>query len=280
MTLPNFLVIGAQKAGTTWLASQLWHHPDVFMLRPEIHFFDRASNYEKGPGWYERHFEAARGKRAIGEKSPEYMWVGGKGPGHLASVHRNVHATMPDARLIAILRNPVERAISQLNHLIRVQHVAPLERIDDLLVGGRQHLVADSGVLDRGRYVHQLAAYRELFDPRQMLVLIYEEDVREQPREGLAKVCHFLGIDPSFEFPTLKERLNAADRCRLRLVLDYYVPGARRCTAPLDRWLKPWKGAPSQAATRELYGLYAEDNARLFELLGRETPASWTLARH
>jgi hypothetical protein len=110
-----------------------------------------------------------------------------------------------------------------------------------------------------------------------MLVLIYEEDVRERPREGLSKVCRFLGVNPSFEFPTLTERLNVADRCRLRLVLDYYVPGARKVTSPLDRWFKPWKGVPSDAAVRQLYELYAEDNARLFDLLGRDPPVSWSL---
>ena len=159
MTLPTFLIIGTQKGGTTWLASQLWHHPDVFQLRREVHYFDRAVNHAKGLGWYERHFDSARGQRAIGEKTPEYLWVGGHGSGHLPAVHEHVHAALPHARLIAILRNPVERAISQLNHLVRVQHVSPFERIDDLFIGSRQHLVADSGLLDRGRYVHQLRAY-------------------------------------------------------------------------------------------------------------------------
>ncbi|MGH7629885.1 MAG: sulfotransferase family protein, partial [Gemmatimonadales bacterium] len=190
MALPNFLIIiGAQKAGTTWLAYQLRQHPDVFMPSREVHFFDSAGNFEKGLAWYEGHFEDARGKRVIGEKTPEYCWVGGRGPGHLPEVHRNIHAALPEVRLIMILRNPVDRAVSHLTHLIRAGQVGPLERVDDLLVGRRRQLVTDIGVIDRGRYVYQIAAFRELFDPRQLLVLVYEEDgsraAPDGPREGL-----------------------------------------------------------------------------------------------
>lgn len=275
MTLPNFLIIGAQKAGTTWLAYRLRQHPDVFMPPREVHFFDNAGNFEKGLAWYESHFEDARGKRVIGEKTPEYSWVGGRGPGHLPEVHRNIHAVLPEVRLIMVLRNPVDRAISHLTHLIRAGQLGPMERVDDLLVGRRRQLVTDIGVIDRGRYVNQIAAFRELFDPRQMLILVHEEDVEAQPRVGLAKVCRFLGIDSSIPVPTLDRKRNAADRTRLRLILDYYVPPLRPQTWRLDRWLKPWKGSPSENAMRELYRIYAEDNARLFELLGRKAPASW-----
>lgn len=175
-----------------------------------------------------------------------------------------------------IVRDPVDRAISHLTHLIRAGQIGPLERIDDLLVGPRRHLVSDIGVIDRGRYVHQIAAFRELFDPRQMLVLVYEEDVVAQPQTGLAKVCRFLGIDSSIPVPALDRKRNAADRTRLRLLLDYYVPPLRPFTWRLDRWFEPWKGAPSENATRELYRIFAEDNAKLFALLGRAAPPSWS----
>jgi len=276
MTLPNFLIIGAQKSGTTWLAYQLRQHAEVFMPPREVHFFDVASNFEKGLAWYESHFEDAGSRPAIGEKTPEYMWVGGRGPGHLPTVHRNIHAALPEARLVMILRNPVDRAISHVNHLIRAGQLGPMERIDDLLVGRRRHLVADIGVIDRGRYVDQIAAFRELFDPRRMLILIYEEDVVSHPGEGLAKVAQFLGIESTSPVLPLTRRRNAADRTRARLLLDYYVPWLRPHSWRLDRWFKPWKGYPGEAAIRELHGIYAADNARLFELLGREPPTSWS----
>ena len=276
MTLPDFLIIGAQKAGTTWLAYQLRQHPDVFMPPREVHFFDNANNFVKGLGWYERHFDDASGKRAIGEKTPEYSWVGGRGPNHLPDVHRNVHAVLPDARLILVLRDPVDRAISHLTHLIRAGQVGPLARIDDLLVGPKRHLVADIGLIDRGRYADQISAYRELYDTPQMLILIYEEDVVAQPMRGLATTCRFLGIDTPASVPALDRKRNAADRTRLRLLLDYYVPPLRPFTWRLDRFLTPWRGSPSRQATDELYRLYADDNARLFEMLGRPVPPSWS----
>ncbi len=275
MALPNFLIIGAQKSGTTWLAYRLRQHPDAWMPPREVHFFDNASNLAKGLAWYESHFAAASDRPAIGEKTPEYSWVGGRGPGHLPDVHRHIHAALPDVRLILILRNPVERAISHVNHLIRAGQLAPTERIDDLLVGRRRERVADIGVIDRGRYAHQIAAFRELFDARQMLVLVYEEDVVASPGDGLAKVSRFLGIASPGPVPASDRRRNSAARTRVSLVLDYYVPLLRAHSWRLDRWFKPWKGSPSESAMRELYRVYAEDNARLFELLGREAPPSW-----
>ena len=77
--LPNLLIIGAQKCGTTWLARMLGQHPDVFMAEEEIHFFDRAHNFARGTAWYESHFAAAAGQSAVGEKTPDYLWAEGRG---------------------------------------------------------------------------------------------------------------------------------------------------------------------------------------------------------
>lgn len=103
--LPNFLIVGAARAGTTSLYYYLKQHPDVFMSpKKEIDFFDVDKNFEKGLDWYERYFEGYTGQKAIGEASPLYMY--------LEKVPKRIAKVIPDVKLIFILRNPVDRAYS------------------------------------------------------------------------------------------------------------------------------------------------------------------------
>lgn len=268
MTLPSFLIIGAQKAGTSWFADKLRQHPDVYMPARELHYFDKDSNFRRGLSWYESHFAEAKGQRALGEKTPDYLWANGNGvEGHLSDVHWNVHRVLPEAKLIAILRNPVDRAISATNHLIRSGRVSPLHSIDDILVGKKRYLVEGHGVIDKGRYYRQIKAYLECFKRRQLLVLVFEEDVVRDPAAGLIKVCRFLEIDPSFPFRQLAEKHNAPRRSKLRLVIDHYLPILRPHSSRIDRYLPAWKGRPSVSVLRKMRALYAAENEELFDLL-------------
>ena len=100
---PNFLVIGAQRAGTTWLYECLREHPEIFLPETkELHYFDL--NHEKGDEWYFRHFEGAS-EKAIGEITPNYYQY----PGAI----EKAHVLLPEAKFIFILREPKARAISQ-----------------------------------------------------------------------------------------------------------------------------------------------------------------------
>ena len=107
-TLPNFLVIGAGKSGTTSLAAYLDAHPDVFMAhQKEVRFFDRY--WHEGVDWYAAKFAAAAGKAAVGEASPSYL--------QSAEAPARTAQTIPGAKLIALLRNPVDRAYSAWTNL-------------------------------------------------------------------------------------------------------------------------------------------------------------------
>ncbi|MGH7896506.1 MAG: sulfotransferase domain-containing protein [Candidatus Binatia bacterium] len=270
MRLPNFLIIGAQKSGTTWLGDMLREHPEVFVAPREIHFFDKGYNYARGLEWYGRHFAAAQNAKAIGEKTPDYFWPNGKPTdGHLPEVHRLLHAALPDARLIVILRDPVERAVSAARHLIMDGWVSPLVALDDLLVGRARSRAEEHGVIDYGYYARHLEAYLALFPRDRILVLIYEEDVIADPRSGLGKACEFLGVRRDFEFRGLQQRRNALRRSRPRLLVDYYVPILRRLSAPLDRAFPLARYDPSETTRRRLRDLYRPENERLYELLGR-----------
>lgn len=244
----------------------------------EVHFFDKGYNYEKGPSWYRQFFNGVQGETAIGEKTPDYYWTNREGAeGHLPHVHRNIYDLLPDARLILVLRNPVDRAISAVNHLVRTRRVSPQYSIDDLLVGEHRHLVEDHGVIDYGRYHQHIQAYLTCFDPEQLLILIFEEDIVESPRKGLNTVSSFLDIDPSFRFTGLHTRSNSPSVSKTGLYLRYYLPVLTPLIKGLDKYLfqSDYKMHPTQKTVRTLYEIYREDNEDLFHFLGRRIP-SWS----
>jgi len=275
VVLPNFLIAGAQKAGTSWLREKLRQHPAVFMPRGEIHYFDRSTNYALGIDWYSSHFSAVTTETAIGEKSPEYMWANGSGrDSHLPNVHRNIHSALPDVKLIFSLRNPVERAISAVNHHIRRGRVHPFCPIDQLLLGSKKHLLEGRGILQKGYYAQLLEAFFELFDRQQVLILIFEEDIVQDPALGLRKACRFLDVDPSFEFTALDQRNNRYRASTLRLLVNYYLPSLSERFRRIDHHFPQRKPSrPSEGTIRALYDLYAPENERLFSLLGRRIPS-------
>ncbi len=275
--LPDFLIIGAQKAGTTSLAKNLARHPDIHMPADEIHYFDKDFNFRKGVEWYENHFTGAKQGQAIGEKTPDYLWANGNGvEGHLPFVHKNIYNTLPEARLIVILRNPVERAISAVNHIIRSGRISPLHNIDDLLTGKKKHLVEGHGVIDKGRYYNQLKAYCEYFDLKQILVLFFEDEVEQNPALGLRHVCDFLNINPDIEFADKYSKFNEFGSSRLGLVIKYYLPFMKLLSKVLNLFFPSPKARPNQETVSKLYEIYRDQNEKLFDLLQRK-PASWTM---
>ncbi|MDP6776795.1 MAG: sulfotransferase [Candidatus Latescibacteria bacterium] len=274
--LPNLLIIGAQKCGTTWLARMLGQHPDVFMAEEEIHFFDKAHNFARGTAWYESHFAAAAGQSAVGEKTPDYLWAEGRGAeGHLPQVHRNLHACLPHARLVVVLRDPVARAISAAKHLIQTGRVSPLVRIDDLLAGDLASIAERHGVFGQGNYHGLLSAYCDLFDRDQILVLILEEDLAPDPAVGLGRVCEFLGIDSGWTFEGMDERVNSFSSSRVQLVANYWLPFLSPVWNRLGRLLPVARYVPGAGTLEQLYARYAQENEGLSDLLERPLPNSW-----
>lgn len=279
MPLPNFLIIGAQKSGTTWLMQRLRQHPDVYMPTEEIHYFDKEYNYKKGVSWYRRFFQEVQDEAAIGEKTPDYYWTNREGAeGHLPHVHQNIHDLLPEARLLLVLRNPVDRAVSAVNHLVRTGRVSPRYSIDELLVGDQKHLVEDHGVIDYGRYYQHIQTYLTCFDPSQLLILIFEEDIVEAPHEGLSKVTSFLEVDPSFPFTGVNTRNNPSSLSKAGLYLQYYLPVFRPLIRGIDKYVtrSTDKRRPTERTLRRLHEIYREENEKLFRFLGRRI-SSWSL---
>lgn len=297
MTLPNFLIIGAQKAGTTWLAQILRQHPDVFVPQSEVHFFNLKANFSRGLGWYERHFENAKPGQIVGEKTPNYLWIASEAENrkagrkqHRANIHQSIHQYLPDAKLIVVVRDPIKRSLSAINHYRRQGEMSPLWSIDELLAGKRKTISERYGVFDMGRYYYQLQKYYQYFDPSQILTVVFEEEITIDPDVCLKRVCQFLEIDDSCAFKHMRSKSNAFVNRRVgTALLTHSWP-----TQPLFTWAgrqhpgiinridslplmgrRMKKQVPSDRTLTQLYNRYAEDNQQLFDLLGHRI-AQWS----
>jgi hypothetical protein len=251
--LPDWLVIGAQKAGTTSLYYYLVEHPDIApAFAEEVHFFDQ--HWADGLDWYRANFPLAvqrplrklRGLGCVvGEATPYYLF-------HPA-VPERVRATVPDARLVVLLRNPIDRAYSQYQHGVRRGREtlsfeaaidAERERLGDEESRLRRDPAAVSAAhqhfsyIARGHYEEQLRAWHRHFPVEQIYVESAEAFQRETGRV-FAEIVAFLGLRAwtPREFP----RHNA------------------------------WRYPPMAEATRtRLEAYFRPHNEKLYELLGRD----------
>lgn len=196
MALPNFLICGTQKGGTTALYHYLREHPEIFMPKvKEVHFFDL--NWQRGLKWYEGYFEGVKNAKAIGEASPFYMY--------LEEVPKRIYEVLPDVKLIFILREPVSRAYSHYWHEVRLGYESLTfeeaikmeeERLSTKDIFYRQQY----SYKDRGKYVTQLRRYRKYFSDEQMLILLKEE-LKKDPQKVMKEVFEFLGVNLEFKSP-------------------------------------------------------------------------------
>ena len=206
--LPDFLGIGTQKGGTTYLHGLLQQHPQVFLAHPkELHYF--SLHHQRGLDWYGRHFEAAAPDQRCGEVTPYYLF-------HPLAAER-IAAALPDVKLIVLLRDPVERALSQYFHSKRLG-LEPLEL--EAAFAAEAHRLADADAdlkrgeshrshqqhsyLSRSRYEQQLPCFEALF-PSEQLQVLCSEDFFERPQQLWERVLAFLGLD-EFPLPALGTR--------------------------------------------------------------------------
>lgn len=176
MPLPNFLYIGPDKAGSSWLHEALILHPEVYLSpAKDLYFFDRY--YSRGHDWYAAQFKGA---------GPEHKVVGEICQDYLASPEatQRIAETLPDCRLMVTVRDPVDRAFSSWLYARRFG-IMPDSFADAL----RQI----PELLGHGRYGEQLRRYRELFPSERIHVAVFD-DLGEDPQTFLDQVTGFLGI--------------------------------------------------------------------------------------
>lgn len=293
MTLPNFLLIGAAKAGTSSIHNYLKQHPDIFLSptkEPRFFAFDARETKQDRPWdhlWadrlvvtidaYERLFDDVSGERAIGESSTIYL-----ASQHAAS---RIKHHVPNAKLIASLRNPIDRAYSHYQ-MCRDLGLEPLGTFEEAISAEESRstpgLIQPWNYLRRGLYFHQLRGYLEHLDRDQLKIVLFE-DLNRDPDDMLADFCSFLGVDDSFEFDTSKQS-NVARQYRSRRIgrmissanrAKRFVPPrlrgqARGVFRGLERLNQGSRAPMKQQTRRALAEHYAEDVASLETILDRD----------
>jgi hypothetical protein len=216
--LPDYIIIGAQRAGTTSLHRHLLKHPNVaraLLGLKGMHYF--STNYSRGFSWYRSHFptnaakarfEAANGSPlVVGEGSPYYIF-------HPVALER-MREALPDTKVIVMLRDPIARAYSHYQHMLfeGLERVPTFEEAlaleTERLEGEVARIVADPryrsfhhqhhSYLTRGDYAGQIEKLWSLF-PKEQTLILRSEDFLKDAASGLKEVVDFLGLPP-FEFP-------------------------------------------------------------------------------
>ncbi len=262
---PTFLVIGAQKGGTTALYRYLREHPAALCATPkEVHYFN--VEYQRGPGWYLAHFPLATRGAAVRRRLGVHPAVGEVTPAYLfhPRVPERVYAFDPGLKLISVLRDPVERAYSQYQMQLRGgtetrSFEYALEREEEEWPRELERLLADPAYISptglqrsyvaRGRYAEQLERWLRFF-PREQLLILTSDDLLDDPAETMAVVAAFLGI-PAWQAETYPlrsvneyEPMVAEIRDRLASTFE---PHTRRLEELLGRqlpWTRPAVPAP------------------------------------
>lgn len=292
LALPNFILVGAPKSGTSSLYQYLKQHPDVFMCEPkEPYFFVPAEEKEKwfalglkpviGDENYAALFDGRTSEKAVGEASAPYLFT--------AKTPELISKRIPDVKLVAVLRNPIERAYSQYNFLFRMG-MERLESFEAALAeeerrfqnGAPQFLFYRR----RGLYAQQLVRYFERFDQSKMRIYLHE-DLDRDAVSITQDVFRFLEVDDSFapdvsqrHNPTLVEQKGFADvllsGIKKRAIksaddgasqTDMGIGSIRPWTEPKGKLIKP---ARLNKTTRESLSQYFQEDVRKLEkLIGR-----------
>ena len=249
--LPDFLIIGAAKAGTTSLWKNLKQHPDIEMSpnfirilqigneipwikKKEISFFDKDEFWNKGKGWYISLFN--KNKKIQGEASPGYIYS--------ELCHQRMFETIPDAKLILILRDPVKRAYSQFNHMIDEKKIAwegetlPTEDFTNFLKKVNEENY-ETSVIKTGFYIDQIENLLKYY-PKKQLMIVISEKMQKNPQLVYDEIFEFLGVK--------KVKIN-------------YVSGVNK---------KEYKRPLEKENEKILQDIYRPYNERLFKFLGHK----------
>lgn len=269
----DFLIIGAQKAGTTSLRAFLESIPAyVKVSKTEHHFWNREGKYNDGFGLsgYMENFAEASENQLVGEKSPSYL-------GSYEAPAR-IHKHFPNVKLIAILRNPAERAYSAYWHGRRVGAIDPkISFLQSIQNHRKNHGKPYGDLVTPGLYSQHLARYHEFFPKDQILVLDFQQLLTE-PTEELTKSISFLGLDletvsrsGTLEFP----KRNVARVSRSPAV-SRYIHGTRLLSYEtkskiLKKFLKTGDIPPMEPEERLfLSQIYRDEAEKVSAITGRK----------
>lgn len=308
MAFPSFFVVGAAKSGTTSLHVYLDQHPDIFMSKPKEPFFFEVE-YDRGPEYYyRRYFGGWNGQREVGESRHRNLY--------LPYIPARIHQYNPEARIIAILRNPAERAVSHWRHcfrggfdwhargkeslelfdalqadLERIQSGAPdwtPEEIARYATGaGDEWQGAHRTYLDTGYYLEQLQRYEALFG-RSKMHIVLADDLFHDPEKTMRGIFSFLRVDPSFAATQNYSVFNDAPAGEDQQVtsevwqwlVDHYKPYNRALETFLGRslemWNRPFLPASMSQIKAEPTALYSALESPLINARHADVSQPWS----
>ena len=267
--LPNLIVIGAQKCGTSVLHYYLSLHPEVSMSRPkELNFFIEERNWPRGLAWYRSQFDA--NARVRGEASPNYTAF----PQH-EGVPQRMAQVVPDAKLIYMVRDPIERIAA---HWV---HNYAKRREKGTLAETLVH--PNTSYVTRSKYAMQLERFLEHY-PKEQVLVFQQSELRFERMETLRRIFEFIGVDPDFNHPRFEmERHQTSGKTRatrLAVRLEKLGRGRRGRFFPSNFWLVLDDRLPLRRAIKrpdvkaalpeETLEELRADGERLRELTGRD----------
>lgn len=267
--LPTYLIAGAMRSGTTSLNAYLREHPDVFVARlKEVHFFDQ--NFHRGIEWYQEHFTEAGDSIAVGEASPAYLYD--------PDAAERIATTLPDVKILLLLRDPVTRAHSHYWHNRSVGR----ERMtfEDALAAEDSRMARNDrdrwrySYADRGRYARQIENMLAHIPKERILVQTFDE-LTTDPVTLYRRTCRFIEVSEDFLPENLGVVTNAYVEYRsteLRDRTKKLPRKIRNAIALLNRKSTDRYDEPSEAAIRQVRDKTAEDNRLLEDLIGISVP--------
>jgi hypothetical protein len=244
--LPTFLIVGAQESATRWLRLNLGLHPDVFTATRELAFFSSAERFRLGAEWYGAQFEGWQGEPIVGEATPAYMMYRQR-PRRMAW---RVSRFNPEMKLVAVLRNPIDRAYSGFVHHLKAGRLDPDTDLLEYVRSVRPR-VDPLTIIAGGWYHASLKPYRRRFGTK-LLVLLHD-DVGEDPAAVYDRTLAHIGATPGFRSPDLETARDS------NLPPKTSGRGSGDGYRPLDREQR-----------RELYPYFRDDIAKLEEMIGRD----------
>jgi len=240
----HFFIIGTQRSSTTFLYTLLDLHPEVCMakpLMPEPKFFLDSEKVKRGKKYYREHYFLDHNKKVFGEKSTSYI--------EFPETYERIQSFFPDAKYIVLLRNPVDRAVS--NYFFSVKNNLETRTLNEVFIEKKSPpelekvlSVSPFDYLKRGNYVEQLQPWVENCDKNNLLVIVQEKLVKNILPE-FSRLCAFLNLSVDFDTDFSAEKVNASEEYSIpkeirRVLGDYYTPYNRKLEELLGFQIPEW----------------------------------------
>lgn len=283
---PDAIIIGVKKGGTRAMIAMLNLHPRVIAALSEIHYFDREENFAQGLQWYLAQLPKAKSSQLLMEKSPAYFVT--------PAVPMRIYRLSPKMRLILLLRNPIDRIVSDFMQGLHRKNGQAI-RLSDLSAAQlRQYqrdfrrrvtfrngsLKASVGLVRIGLYAKHLQRWLKAF-PRRQLFIACSEDFVSNPISVLRKAEHFLGIDKPTKFPWEQHVVPNPKNRKFFCLRSQSDSSAKIANSGSLKCLDDTKGRDHiplpPDLENKLYKFFAPQNEELFKLMGQK--CNWSKER-